>query len=144
MRPILFVITLLTAAAAQPPKQTVFQKVFDGITAVQASAPLPNVGQTMHLITVLFPAEVSAVSSIQVRLEASYDNTTYFPISADIISAPLVGGQVYNIQVAYGPWPYVRVRTLLSTGSKLMTVQYAGTGVPTVPAVNQQSDRFIL
>jgi len=144
MRAILLFLILFSAAAAQQRKQTVFQKAFNGITAVQASAPLPNIGQTMHVITVLFPAEASAVSGIQVRLEASYDNTTYFPISADVTSAPLVGGQVYNIQVAYGPWPYVRVRTLLSTGAKLMTVQYAGTGIPTVPAINQKSDRFIL
>lgn len=143
MRSLLLALTLLTVSA-QPPKQTVFKKVFDGITSVQASAALPNIGQTMHVITVLFPAEVSAVSGIQVRLEASFDNTTFFPVSPDITSAPLIGGQVYNIQVAYGPWPYVRVRSLISTGSKLMTVQYAGTGVPTVPAIQQKSDRFIL
>jgi hypothetical protein len=140
-----WLILLLAAALnAQAPRQTVFQRVFHGVTAAQASAALPNIGQTMHVITVLFPAEVSAVSNIQVRLEASFDNTTYFPISADITSAPLVGGQVYNVQVAYGPWPYVRVRSLLSTGSALMTVHYAGTGVPTVPAIQQKSDRFIL
>jgi hypothetical protein len=142
MRTLLFVLLSLVATAQ--PRQTVFSKVFDGVTAVQASSPLPNIGQTMHVITVLFPAEVSGVTGIQVRLEASFDNTTYFPISADITSAPLVGGRVYNIQVAYGPWPYVRVRTLVDTGAKLMTVQYAGSGVPTVPAVTQESDRFIL
>jgi len=142
MRSILLLLAFMTAAAAQ--KQTVFRKVFNGVTAVQASSPVPNLGQTMHVVTVLFPAEVGAVTGIQVRMEASYDNITYSPISADITTAPLVGGQVYNIQVAYGPWPYIRVRTLISTGSKLMTVQYAGTGIPTVPAVNQQSDRFIL
>jgi len=143
MRLLLLLLTLLTAAA-QPANRTVFRAVFTGATAAQASGPLPNIGQTMHVMTVLFPAEIAAVNGIQVRMEASFDNTTFFPISADITSAPLVGGQVYNIQVAYGPWPYVRVRSLVATGGPLMSVRYAGTAVPTVPAVNQKTDRFIL
>lgn len=120
------------------------KKVFAGITTAQASAPLPQIGQTMHLLTVVFPAEPGAVSSIQVRLEASFDRLKWFPVSTDITSAPLIGTTVYQVVAAYGPFPFLRVNNVTGTGGKLMHVYYSGHTIPTVPAVTQASDRFLL
>lgn len=138
-------LLMAPAAQAQDAGKEIRQaKPFSGITTAQASSALPNIGQTMHLITVIFPAEVAQVTGVQVRLEASYDNTTYIPISEDVTTVPLVGGVVYKIVVAYGAWPYVRVRSATDTGGPLMTVYYAGTVKPVVSVIQQSSDRFIL
>ncbi|MBK8200667.1 MAG: hypothetical protein IPK75_20210 [Acidobacteria bacterium] len=81
----------------------------------------------MHIFVVIFPAAVADVNPIQVRIEASYDNSVYFPISPDVIEAKLLGGVVYFIQKAYGVFPYVRVRSVLATpASAPMTVHYSG------------------
>ncbi|HBY64724.1 MAG TPA: hypothetical protein DEH78_33300 [Solibacterales bacterium] len=139
MRTLLLLAILLPTQAQSP---AVFRKVFSGVTTAQASAALPGIGQSMHLITVVFPSEAAPVNGIQVRIEASFDGSSYFPVSRDITSAPLLGGLVYQVAVAYAPWPYVRVRSLTSTPA--MTVYYAGHIVPVVPAIQQTLDRFLL
>lgn len=141
---ILWAVALLAASLKAQQSNVVYKKVFNGITAPTASAPIENIGQMMHVIQVSFPAEVAAVSGIQVRIEASYDNVRYFPISSDIISCPLLAGKVYSFQKAYGPFPYVRVRNVIDTGGKLMTVVYSGHLNPVVPFVSEFSDRFVL
>lgn len=142
MRHLLLSLVLALPAAGQ--QQAVFARVFDGITTPQASPTLRNIGQSMHLITVLFPAESAAVTGLQVRIEASFDNATWFPISQDITAAVLLGGVVYQIQKAYAPFPYLRVRSLAATGGKAMTVHYSGHLVPIVPLIEQTLDRFVL
>ena len=125
-------------------KRVVFRSVFAGITAPATSGPLQNIGQAMHLIQVVFPAETANATGLQVRAEASYDGTRYFPISPDITTATNVGGLVYAFTTAYGCYPYVRVRSITSTSGKLMEVNYSGHTLPVVPFLEKQSDRFIL
>lgn len=126
---------------AQP--AAVFRKVLTGITTAQASAAVTNMGQTMHIAYVFFPGQTTTQSGIQVRIEASYDNVTYFPISEDITSAANVGGTVYDVVTAFGPWPYIRVRSL-TTAPNAMTVWYAGHTIPTISTIQDKPDRFIL
>lgn len=125
-------------------KRVVFRNVFSAITTAQTSGPLPNIGQSMHLISVIFPAESATATGLQVRIEASYDGSQYFAISKDITSATNVGGIVYQFTSAYGVYPFVRVRSINTTGGKLMDVHYSGHTLPVVPFLEKQSDRFIL
>lgn len=134
---------LMTTAAGSQTTNAVFRKVFNGITAATTSAAITNSGQTMHLVYVFFPTQGSTQSGLQVRIEASYDNTIYFPISQDITEAASVGGIVYNIESAFGPWPYVRIRSL-TVAPAAMTVYYAGHTLPAVSTIQERSDRFIL
>lgn len=142
----ILVAAMLTLAAGRGYGQqgTVTLKVFDGITTAQTSNPVRNIGQVMHLITVVFPAESNAVTGLQVRIEASFDQTSWFPISNDITAAAAIGGRVYQMEKAFGPWPFIRVRSLNSTSSRLMTVYYSGSLIPTVSAILQATDRFLL
>lgn len=139
-----FLMMLASLQEAFGQQRSIQFRVFTGITAAQTSGPLPNNGQAMHILTVVFPAEIAAVSGLRIRMEGSFDNSTFFPICEDITSAPLLGGRVYQIAAAFGAWPYVRVRSLNATGSKAMTVYYSGHVIPVVSTIQQQSDRFIL
>lgn len=135
---------VIAAAPSMEAQLATNKKVFSAITTAQASAPLPQIGQTMHLLTVVFPSEVATVNGLQVRIEGSFDRVRWFPISTDITSAPLVGSTVYQVIAAYGPFPFLRINNLLSTGGKAMHVYYSGHLIPTVPAITQTSDRFLL
>ena len=74
---------------------SVYQVVFQDLTAVEASEALPNIGQTLHLLAVVFPDESATVSSLKVRIEAAFNEAgPWFPISPDITEAPLLGGIV--------------------------------------------------
>ena len=130
------------AAALAQQNESVYRKVLTG-TAAAASAPVPNIGQTLHLITVIAPAAAGAVAGLQIRIEASFDGTTYFPISTDITSAPRLGGITYQIQKAYGPWPFVRVRSL-TIAPESIDIWYNGQLRPVVSYIATETDRFIL
>lgn len=121
----------------------VYRKVFNGITAATVSAPITNQSQTMHLVYVFFPGQTTTQTGLQVRLEASYDNVTYWPISADITQAANVGGQVYAVATAFGSWPFIRMRSA-TVAPSAMTVWYAGHPIPTVGLIESESDRFLL
>lgn len=138
-------LLMSAAAPAQPNTRpaAVIRKVFNGITAAQASAAVPNVGQTMHLLYVIFPGQTTTQSGIEVRLEGSFDNITYVPISATITSAENVGGIVYQIESAFAPWPYVRVNSL-QTAPASMVVWYTGHTLPVVSVIQERADRFLL
>lgn len=124
----------------------VHKVVFSGITAAEASDPLPSIGQTLHLICVVFPEEVAEVGSLQVRIEAAFASAgPWFPISPDITTAPLLGGLVYQMTAGYMPFPYVRVNSLNATpGAEEMTVYYSGHRRSPNTVIEEQSDRFIL
>jgi hypothetical protein len=111
--------------------------VFSGITTAQASGPLKNVGAGSHLIVVIFPTAVATVSPIQVRLEASYDQVIWFPVSPDITSVPLIGNLVYSMQKVNGTWPAVRINSLTNTpGGLPMNVYYTGAPFPIGQIIN--------
>ena len=122
-----------------------FQRVFSGITLAQTSAVLPNIGQGLHFIMIHFPAEVAAVSPVQVRLEGSYNGTTFFPISRDVVSVPAgANSVVYAMERANGTWPFVRVNSVVDTpAGKLMTVFYTGAPFP-IGNLFFSGDRWII
>ncbi len=144
---VVFLATCGQAAgqAGSKNQATFAPSVLAGVTAPAVSAPVRNIGQCMHLVVVIFPAAVADVSPIQVRIEASYDNAAWFPISEDVTQARLLGGVVYFIQKAYGVFPYIRVRSVLATpGAAPMTVHYSGHVLPVVPVLFETLDRFVL
>lgn len=144
MRLLLLALSLAPAAAPQTMQrgETVFQRIFNGITAPEIGANVRNRGQSMHLVTVIFPTAAAAVTGIQLRIEASYDAANWFSIAPDITSAPRLGGVTYQIRVAYGPWTYVRLRYI--TASALpMTAWYSGQQ-PVTSYIQQEQDRFLL
>lgn len=101
------------------------------ITTAQASTFLDNNGQSHHKVLVLFPTAVGAQSPIQVRLEASFDGTTWFPIMQDVVSVPLRGATVFTMVQANGTFPALRVNSLTATpGALPMEVYYAGSPFP--------------
>ncbi len=118
-----------------------FQVALSGVIAPATSVVLTNIGQSAHLVRVEFPSAVGAVAAIQVRLEASYDGTNFFPIMADITDAPLLTGGVYAFGRCFGPFPALRIRSLVAVPSA-MTVRYTGHMLPTQPAIALLADRF--
>jgi hypothetical protein len=124
------------------------------VSAAGASAPLLNVGQTMHVIKIEFPAEVATVSPIAVRLEFAYTcgspvnanctNGDWFQTQPDITEALALTGGVYAFTRSYGCFPFVRVRNVSPTpGGKLMTIRYAGHVLPIVPFLKFDLDRYV-
>ena len=156
MTRVLLLLLLPPAVFAQPgqqPRSVIFSTALNAITGVQASAPIQNVGQAMHLIKVEFPSAVAAVSPIRVRLEAAYicndpplcAAALWIPISYDISTAPLLDGTVYAFEKGYGVFPLIRVRSIISVpgGVGNMTVRYQGHLLPIVPFVTQLADRWV-
>jgi hypothetical protein len=135
-----------TVCRAQPSAYTVFAVPLSGITAAQASAPLPTrrLAPMMHLIQVEFPSAAGSVSPIQVRLEASFDGSTWLPVSPDITSAPLLSGRVFAFEKAYGVFPALRINSVINVpgGVGTMTVRYTGMALPVAPFLTQLSDRW--
>ena len=135
------------APAALPQRtlgqQVIFARPLTSVSAPAASAVVTNVGQVLHIFRVEFPAEVATVSPIQVRMEASYDCTLFFPISKDVLEAPLLSGQVAAFAFAYGVFPCLRINNVIATpGGKLMTVRYSGHLIPVLPALSLLADRW--
>ncbi|HBY64723.1 MAG TPA: hypothetical protein DEH78_33295 [Solibacterales bacterium] len=128
MKTIALLVSLGTLAPAAP--GTVFRKVFTGLTSSQASSALPNIGQGMHMLTVMFPAASGDVTGIVVRLEASYDGSSYFPITQDVATATYTGSMAYAITRGNGTFPFVRVNVATASGSNPMTVYYTGSTHP--------------
>lgn len=127
-------LALLTSAIAAAQGQgTVFKaRVFDGITTPQASAPLPNIGQAVHIMSVFFFGAVANVTGIVVRTEGSFDNVNYFPISEDITEATYNGSSyAYAIVRSNAAYPYVRLRYVTADPSnRPMTANYTGSLQP--------------
>lgn len=141
---LLLTLTAAIAAPAPPRGRQIIRKVFSSITTAQTSAILPNFGQSMHLLYVTFPAEITKVTGLKVRIEAAYATSgPWIPISPDVTEALLLGSSVYAIVPAYGTFPYLRVRSFNATGSKAMTVYYTGSEV-SIPTITQDSDRYTL
>lgn len=144
---LLALLLLFFSELAKAQQSVVYRRVFSGITGPAVSTPLDNVGQSQHVWVVIFPGAVVDVSPIQVRVEGSYDNSYWFPIGEDIVQAKYFAGigRCYNMNTAYAPYPYVRMRSLVSTpGARPMDVFYVGNVVPVVPVIIQVLDRFVL
>lgn len=139
----LILAMLILMPAAYSADQAVAVKVWTARTDAGASAPLRNIGQSQHLLTVLFPGRTEPVEGLQLRIEASFDQVRWFAISSDLTTAPAIGGRVYQIVAAYGPFPYIRVRSITAAPSP-MDLWYSGSIIATVPAVQQETDRFLL
>ncbi len=125
---------ILAAAIAtgQTTQQTVFKaKVFNAITTAQASGPLPNIGQAVHVMSIFFPTATADITGIVFRTEGSFDNSTYFPISEDITTATYNGTYAYAIARCNGPYPYVRLRYVTpDSGNHPLTANYTGSIQP--------------
>jgi len=126
----------------------VFENVFSGITLAQASAPLRNVGQTMHVVQVTFPAEAVAVAAIQVQFQFSRDGVNWRPAGPDIISAPVktqgvTATDVIAYKAYYGAFRSIRINSAVNTpGGELMTVRYIGHMLPATPFITETADRW--
>jgi len=143
---LLLVFVFARVLCAQGPETVAINEtVFTAITVPTTSAPVRNIGQSLHVIVIQFPTAVGVVAPIQVRVEASFDNVLYFPISEDVVTVPLLGGRVYSISKVNGVYPYIRVRSILATpGALPMTINYVGHVYSVLPVVRQGVDRFLL
>ena len=93
----------------------------------------------------MFDTAIAQVNPVQIRLEASFDNTTYFPIMEDVVTIPLLGGRVYSIVKANGVYPYVRVNSVVDTPAAApMTIYYVGHIYSVLPSVREGVDRWLL
>ena len=139
----LILSSLLLAVALCGQQNTVFRRnVFQGITTAQASSAVPNIGQSVHIFTLIYPSAVADVTGFTFRVEASYDNTTYFPISEDLIEAKYNGTFAYAIARCNGVFPYVRFRLVAANASNALTAHYTGSLQP-IGIVRFQSDRYL-
>jgi len=141
----LIILTIAAAAGltAQTGQGTVFKRnVFNGVTTAQASAALPNIGQAVHIMMVYFPTAVADVSAFTIRVEGSFDNSTYFPISEDVTTATYNGTFAYNISRCNAPYPYVRLRYVTAHASLPLTAHYTGALQP-IGLVRLSGTRYI-
>lgn len=125
----------LSAVRTIAQQSTVFQRVWTEITTqpanAGASANMPNIGQSAHMIAVLFPAASADVTAdLRVRIEASYDNATWIAISRDVTRAAYNGVHAMAIERANAVYPFVRVRALEVPAAAAMTVYYTGSLQP--------------
>lgn len=107
------------------------QSVFAAISTAQASAPLINLGQNFHILCY---TATSGTAVFQLRLEFSFNGTTYNPLSDDASSQS--SGCVYG----QGSYPYIRANLLYFSGSGTLTANYTGIfsgSMPPTGALNQ-------
>lgn len=97
--------------------QTVQAVVLNGVSAPQ-TAVVQNIGQNLHMLTYT----TNGGPLVQLRLEASNDGLSFFPISSDI-----GGGQSSGVVYANGYFPVVRVNLVTFIGGGSVTVSYSGT-----------------
>lgn len=147
MRSLLLLILILFSSylGAQPSVYSTYAIPLSGVTLAGASAPISTrPGPTMHLLRVEFPTAGGTVSPIQVRLEFTFDGTLWLPLSDDILSVPILGGQVYAFEKAYGVFPAIRVNSLVNVpgGVGTMTVRYVGMALPVANFLTLLSDRY--
>lgn len=137
---------VVSSSSAADQTGAISVRALSAITAPAPSAVMPDIGQNMHVVTVLFPTATDAVTdSLQVRIEASFDGSIWIPISPDITAARRIGGVTYAMIQGYGPWPKVRVRAVQVPGASLpMTVYYWASVAPVVSYIEEEQDRFIL
>ena len=107
--------------------QTVNIQVFNAVTTAQTSNPLPNIGQAQHLLTYC----PTSVTSMQIWLEASFNNSTWFQITPVGTIGPGLG--CYTLEGG-GYYPEVRVNlnTLVGGGATL-SAWYSASDAP-IPA----------
>lgn len=142
MKLLLAAIAMAASLAAQ--QNTVFKRnVFQGITTAQASAALPNIGQAVHIVTLIYPAASADVTAFTFRVEASYDNTTFFPIIEDITEAKYNGTYAYAVARCNGVYPYVRLRLVTANASNALTAHYTGSLQP-IGTVKFSTDRYVI
>jgi hypothetical protein len=133
LRAAVMLLAFATIAAAQVgPNNTVFKKAFDAILKPDAVKVL-NIGQQTHSLTVLLPTATADVTGLQIRIEASFDDVTWFPISTDITTATYTAGTGAMATVrANGSFPYIRARAIAvaSNDGYPLTAHYTGATQP--------------
>lgn len=134
----LCLVVLLAAAGAAA--ETVTVRVFNAKTPTNGvSTPVRNIGQSQHLIWLQFADSGGScgAGSAQVWLEASYDGTTYFPLTGRLLQ---LDGAKSAQAVATGTYPRLRVNSANSQVNCSLTVWYSGS---TDPAAFPQSLRHV-
>jgi len=81
---------------------------------------IPNIGQVIHILTYTVAGSSAGTTSVDIRLEASNDGVTFFPISDDATDP--TQGQVY----AVGYYPVVRVNLATFSNATSLTASYVG------------------
>lgn len=139
---VLFAAAILTAAAQSQP--TVFKRnAINAATTPTVSANFQNIGQSVHIMMAYFPSAVADVSGFTLRLEASFDNTTFFPISEDLTTAVYTGAYAYAVTRANGVYPYVRMNLTAAHASLALTAHYTGAIQP-IGLVRLSGTRYVI
>lgn len=127
MRRIALAVLLLSGTAAADSSSIVFRDAFgSAVTAAATSAPMPNAGQQSHMLTVVAPGATGTVSGFLVRLEASFDNAVWVPISADVTATVWTGSTSYVLAKAGGVWPLIRVHVVTPAAGQPLRCYYTG------------------
>lgn len=137
----IFAAAALAVAAQQP---TVFKRnAISAATVATTSANFQNIGQSVHIMMAYFPGASADVTGYTLRIEASFDNVTFFPISEDLTTATYNGTFAYAITRANGVYPYVRFRLVTAHASLALTAHYTGAIQP-IGLVRLSGTRYII
>lgn len=140
----LFLLAVAVAAAAAQSQPTVFKRAaISAATSPTVSANFQNIGQSVHIMMALFPTATADVTGYTLRLEASFDNTTFFPISEDLTTAVYTGAYAYAITRANGVYPYVRMNLTAAHASLPITANYTGSIQP-IGLVRLSGTRYVI
>lgn len=109
--------------------QTVNVPVFAANTSCATgsliSAPITNVGQSVHVISYNFGNSTGNLNGVVARIFASTDNVNYFQISDD----GMPQAATPSLLVGYGSYPFVKVYVIGGSTGCLVKVDYSGTSV---------------
>lgn len=118
-------VSLAAQNVVQTTPQNVQRRVFNAVNTAQVSAALTNIGQNVHLLTYTCS---NPACQIRIRLEASNDGATFFPISEDVTD--VASGAAFS----FGYFPVIRVNLVSFTaGLGTVTAYYAGTSAQSKP-----------
>lgn len=117
---------------------TVFQTVFNnyvGNTATVDSAPINLIGQSQHVLYISLnnrtPNTCATSGSGMVYFLVSFDNTTFFPLTAGF-QLSNNGTSLFNTIYAYGLAPFMKIRVTYDNVNCSLYAYYGGSLYPIV------------
>lgn len=124
----------IATANAQPtfttPQSVTSANFFSGVSTAQASAPFTNLGQTVHFVFYQATGVTGNVTNLRIRIEGSFDGTTYFAISDDGGS---VGQNGTGMILGLGSYPFIRANLLVCGCDAADTITASYTGTSAIP-----------
>jgi hypothetical protein len=91
---------------------TIYQTIFTNITAPTASAAVHNIGQNIHLLSILFTSQSGHTCSApapNIGIEGGFNGTQYTRVASITSISPDDSGNLAALVTGLGAFPFVRI-----------------------------------